>query len=126
MQSGAKHLFMVLWYNGYYDGHHDIYNNVCYNYATRATDGGTHEGNFVNNYYKKGPSTSSDLGNYIFNAQLENHGHDADDYQSYYVNGNYCVSQNGNSEVTGTSTYKYSLSNGQAEPTTWSVFQSCI
>lgn len=110
--------------NGYYDGHHDIYNNVCYNYATRATDGGTHEGNFVNNYYKKGPSTSSDLGNYIFNAQLENHGHDANDYQSYYVNGNYCVSQNGNTETTGTSTYKYTLSNGQTEPTTWSVFQN--
>jgi hypothetical protein len=28
-------------------GHHDMFNNVCYNWGGRACDGGTHEGNFV-------------------------------------------------------------------------------
>ena len=36
---------------GNYDGHHDVFNNVVYNWGSRATDGGSHEINFVNNYY---------------------------------------------------------------------------
>lgn len=43
---------------GAYDGHHDVFNNVVYNWGGRATDGGSHEVNFVNNYYKMGPATT--------------------------------------------------------------------
>ena len=35
----------------------DLFNNVCYNWHKRTTDGNCHEVNFVNNYYKMGPDT---------------------------------------------------------------------
>ena len=35
----------------------DMFNNVCYNWWDRTTDGGTHEAQYVNNYYKMGPDT---------------------------------------------------------------------
>jgi hypothetical protein len=41
-----------------YAGRLDIRNNVVYNWKSRATDGGAHEVNFVNNYYKPGPATT--------------------------------------------------------------------
>lgn len=44
--------------DGYYTGRLDIRNNVVYNWGHRTTDGGAHEVNFVNNYYKPGPSTT--------------------------------------------------------------------
>ena len=40
-----------------YAGRLDIRNNVVYNWKNRATDGGAHEVNFVNNYYEPGPAT---------------------------------------------------------------------
>lgn len=40
-----------------YAGRLDIRNNVVYNWKHRTTDGGAHEVNFVNNYYKPGPAT---------------------------------------------------------------------
>mgnify|MGYP000886199573 CR=1 FL=1 len=49
-----------------YAGRLDIRNNVVYNWARRATDGGAHEVNFVNNYYKPGPATKYF---YALNAQ---------------------------------------------------------
>lgn len=42
--------------NAYYAGRLDIRNNVVYNWNGRTTDGGAHEVNFVNNYYKPGPA----------------------------------------------------------------------
>lgn len=54
--------------NGFYAGALDIFNNVVYNWAGRATDGGAHEVNFVNNFYKMGPSTTQ---KFILRAQLE-------------------------------------------------------
>ena len=54
--------------NGYYTGRMDISNNVVYNWGHRATDGGAHEVNFVNNYYKIGGATNFF---YAFNAQHE-------------------------------------------------------
>ncbi len=93
---------------GAYDGHHDIYNNVVYNYGSRATDGGTHEMNFCNNFYKMGPNSTSVL----MNLQLEGTGTGT---QSVYVSGNIRQERN-NGKLTedkkGT-TYKYSTSNGQ-------------
>lgn len=101
---------------GYYDGHHDMFNNVVYNWGGRATDGGTHEGQFVNNYYKKGPSTTQ---NALLNAQIEGTGMGS---QAYYVKGNI------REELDGTrtpdklnDTYKYTLSGGQKLD--WTVFQ---
>ncbi len=44
--------------DGYYAGYMDITNNVVYNWRHRTTDGGTKEVNFVNNYYKPGPSSA--------------------------------------------------------------------
>lgn len=93
---------------GFYDGHHDIFNNVVYNWGGRATDGGTHQLNFVNNYYKKGPATKQ---NRLLRHQFEGVGKGT---QSAYVNGNI------REELDGTKTpdkegvtYEYTLSNGQ-------------
>lgn len=44
-----------------YAGRLDIFNNVVYNWGGRATDGGAHEVNFVNNYYKPGAATSQHI-----------------------------------------------------------------
>ncbi len=51
---------------GEFTGRLDITNNVVYNWGRRATDGGAHEVNFVNNYYKPGAATSFF---YALNAQ---------------------------------------------------------
>lgn len=67
---------------GNYDGHHDMFNNVCYNWGKRATDGGTHEGQFVNNYYKMGSATTKTI---LLEATLEG---PHPGTQSYYVSGN--------------------------------------
>ena len=52
--------------DNHFTGRLDIRNNVVYNWSKRATDGGAHEVNFVNNYYKPGPATKSF---YALNAQ---------------------------------------------------------
>ena len=57
--------------NGYYSGRMDISNNVVYNWGGRATDGGTKEVNFVNNYYKPGAGTKQKV---IFIGDHENVG----------------------------------------------------
>jgi hypothetical protein len=49
-----------------YAGRLDIRNNVVFNWSKRATDGGAHEVNFVNNYYQPGPATKFF---YALNAQ---------------------------------------------------------
>lgn len=68
--------------DGYYGGRLDISNNVVYNWGHRATDGGAHEVNFVNNYYKPGAGTNFF---YAFNAQHEGVGLGM---QRCYFNGN--------------------------------------
>ncbi|HEY1200748.1 MAG TPA: hypothetical protein VGE79_07195, partial [Niastella sp.] len=45
--------------NAYYAGRLDLRNNVVYNWDSRTTDGGAHEVNFVNNYYKPGAATDN-------------------------------------------------------------------
>lgn len=100
---------------GSYAGHHDVFNNVCYNWGGRATDGGTHECNFVNNYYKMGPATTQKR---LLVAQIEGTGKGS---QAYYVSGN--VRENLNGSITEDKlddTYRYSLSNGQVLD--WTVF----
>ncbi len=68
--------------SGYYAGRMDISNNVVYNWDGRTTDGGVHQANFVNNYYKRGPVGGNTT---IFTAQIENIGQGS---QSYYYAGN--------------------------------------
>ncbi len=93
---------------GSYDGHHDIFNNVVYNWGGRATDGGSHEINFVSNFYKKGPATSQNI---LMNLQLEGTGKGT---QSVYCNGNIRQETSGalTQDAKGT-TYKYTRSSSQ-------------
>jgi hypothetical protein len=49
-----------------YAGRMDLRNNVVFNWKHRATDGGAHEVNFVNNFYQPGPATDFF---YALNAQ---------------------------------------------------------
>lgn len=93
---------------GFYDGAHDVFNNVVYNWGGRACDGGTHELNFVANYYKKGPATTQ---NYLLRHQFEGTGSGT---QRAYVSGNV------REEISGTktqdsegNTYRYDVSSGQ-------------
>ena len=93
---------------GFYDGHHDIFNNVVYNWGGRTSDGGTHELNFVNNYYKKGPSSSQNM---LLRHQFEGTGKGT---QSAYVSGNIREELNGKLTYDKEGvTYKYETSNGQ-------------
>src|SRR5512137_1124739 len=66
---------------GYYIGRLDLRNNVVYNWKNRATDGGAHEVNFVNNYYKPGSATRWF---YALNAQYGGF----PGTQQYYFEGN--------------------------------------
>lgn len=68
--------------NGTYSGRLDIFNNVVYNWGGRSTDGGAHEVNFVNNYYKPGPAT---VQNYALNAQWDGF----PGTQQYFCSGNF-------------------------------------
>ena len=101
-----------------FSGRMNIYNNVCYNWGGRATDGGAHQVNFVGNYYKKGPSTTQ---NFIFVAQHEDNFAGT---QEYYLNGNLRVSQDGNTKKSDTlnDTYKETISSGVN--VNWNTFVS--
>lgn len=66
---------------GYYKDYLDMFNNVCYNWVNRTTDGGVHVGKFVNNYYKMGPSSKKMP---LIIAHLQT----GAGTQEYYVEGN--------------------------------------
>ena len=68
--------------NGFYSGKLDITNNVVYNWQKRTTDGGAMEVNFVNNYYKPGPSSTTKV---ALTADHEGVGKGS---QRYYFAGN--------------------------------------
>lgn len=68
--------------DGYYSGRLDIRNNVVYNWGHRTTDGGAHEVNFVNNYYKPGAATD------IFVALTADHEGVGKGSQRYFFKGN--------------------------------------
>ena len=102
---------------GFYDGAHDVFNNVVYNWDGRTTDGGTHEMNFVNNYYKVGPADGTKT---LFTAQLEGTGQGS---QSYYVNGNIRDNKNGSlTQDKYGETYKYQKASSQE--LNWEVFRN--
>ncbi len=62
----------------------DLFNNVCYNWHGRTTDGNCHAVNFVNNYYKMGADTSKKL---LFTQDFEG-GIAEDGIDQAYINGN--------------------------------------
>ena len=66
---------------GYYAGKLDLFNNVVYNWRSRTTDGGAHQVNFVNNYYKTGAATT------LFTALNPQYG-GFPGTQQYYMSGN--------------------------------------
>lgn len=105
--------------DGNYAGRLDIFNNVVYNWLNRATDGGAHEVNFVNNYYKEGPATTLHL---TLSADLEGAGGGT---QSYYYAGNILQASGGSFTCDGTDNEcgrRYTLTNGQQ--LNWDVFVS--
>lgn len=104
-----------------YAGRADMFNNVCYNWGTRTTDGGVHNGQFVNNYYKMGPASTHTL---LLTADLEGTGSGT---QEYYVSGNIRQAKDNGAETTHSykaggdnNIYKYELSGGQVLD--WTVF----
>ncbi|KAH8798707.1 pectate lyase [Flagelloscypha sp. PMI_526] len=68
--------------NAYFQGRLDIRNNVVYNFGDRTTDGGAHQVNFINNYYKPGPSSTR---HYTMMAQYED---SLPGTQTYHCEGN--------------------------------------
>ncbi|MGN1375634.1 MAG: hypothetical protein ACI4V5_03680, partial [Prevotella sp.] len=100
---------------GAYAGHHDIFNNVVYNWDGRTTDGGTHECNFVSNYYKMGPASNNQ---FLLTAQLEGTGTGS---QAYYVKGNIRDNKDGSlTEDKEGVTYNYQKASSQVLD--WDVF----
>ena len=62
----------------------DLFNNVCYNWNRRTTDGNCHAVNFVNNYYKMGADTKKTM---LFTQDFES-GINPEGVNQAYVNGN--------------------------------------
>lgn len=67
--------------SGQFAGRLDIFNSVVYNWGGRTTDGGAHQVNFVNNYYKPGAASEIFV---ALNAQYE----EFPGMQQYYFAGN--------------------------------------
>ncbi len=82
--------------DGYYSGRLDITNNIVYNWDGRTTDGGAHEVNFVNNFYKKGAAVDNVM---MLTAQLEGVGKGS---QSYFYEGNVLQNLDGSFACDGT------------------------
>lgn len=92
----------------------DIFNNVVYNYGSRATDGEVHKLNFVNNYYKKGAATTV---SHILKLEIKGFG--AGTEQAYY-SGNIIEDKDGKLLNDGTNNEfgrLYTLDSGSFEPT---------
>ncbi|MCR5068791.1 MAG: hypothetical protein K6A78_03175 [Prevotella sp.] len=88
-------------------GQMDIFNNVCYNWYKRTTDGGCHEVNFVNNYYKMGTDTQLKI---LFSQDYELPNHNG--VWQAYISGN--IRENADHTLTNDAlndTYRYTLKN---------------
>lgn len=108
-------------------GKMNMYNNVVYNWHGRTTDGGTHNGNFVNNYYKMmSIAENSNTRLELFEATHE------DNYQGsqeYYVAGNIRRNKDGSETedkegVTYVSVISSKLQVGDAGYPTYDTFAS--
>ncbi|MBQ8297980.1 MAG: RICIN domain-containing protein [Ruminococcus sp.] len=74
-----------------YGGQVDIRNNVVYNWRDRTTDGGVRRLNFVNNYYKAGEVSNTNM--HIVSTDGNESG--TSDVQKMYVSGNMMVAKDG-------------------------------
>lgn len=100
---------------GYFAGRLDIFNNVVYNWGSRTTDGGAHEVNFVNNYYRPGAATTHFL---AITANYDNF----PGTQQYYMSGNVMPGYfNESNQAAGRTA---SGSNGGSVPTGYPVWVS--
>jgi len=72
----------------------DLFNNVCYNWHNRTTDGNCHAVNFVNNYYKMGADTRKTI---LFTQDFEDAIAD-DGIDQAYIKGN--IRENRNHSLT--------------------------
>lgn len=104
--------------SGAYAGRLDIFNNVVYNWHNRTTDGGAHEINFVNNYYKVGAANNHNM---LFSLQLEGN---LPGTQSAYVSGN--IRDNANGSLTQDKqgdTYEFQICDGRSlSDVNWQYF----
>ena len=75
-----------------YGGQLDIRNNVVYNWKDRTTDGGARRVNFVNNYYKAGPVSNTNM--HI--VSIDGNELNTSDMQKMYVSGNIMTDITGN------------------------------
>ena len=75
-----------------YGGALDISNNVVYNWRDRTTDGGVRRLNFVNNYYKAGASSNTNM--HI--VSIDGNELNTSDMQKMYVSGNVMLDASGN------------------------------
>lgn len=64
-------------------GQEEYYNNVAYNWGSRAASGAASKVNFAGNYYKAGPATPAETGMLSINVPKTGTG-----TMDYYVNGN--------------------------------------
>jgi len=96
--------------SGAYAGRLEVYNNVVYNWGSRAADGGAHEVDFVGNCYKEGPSTAT---HGILDAKLEWTGSGT---RAFHYGGNVLRASDGSVVCGGSDDEcgrRYTLSNGQ-------------
>lgn len=105
---------------GNFSGRLDIRNNVVYNWGGRSTDGGAHQVNFVNNYYRAGAATDYF---HVLNAQYENF----PGTQQYWFDGN--VRWRNGTETTDQSalkTYSGTINGGYSPWVTAPFFPSHV
>ena len=74
-----------------YGGQADIRNNVVYNWKDRTTDGGVRRLNFVNNYYKAGAESNTNL----HVVSTDGNELNTSDMQKMYVSGNVMTKTDG-------------------------------
>ncbi len=79
-----------------YGGQLDIRNNVVYNWRDRTTDGGARRVQFVNNYYKAGAVSNTDL----HLVSVDGNELNTSDMQMLYASGNMKVAQNGKTLIS--------------------------
>ena len=96
----------------------DLFNNVCYNWHNRTTDGNCHMVNFVGNYYKMGADTQHTI---LFTQDFEGAINTADGgTDQAYIKGN--IRENKNHTKTQDAkdiTYNAVASKGGSIPTTY-------
>lgn len=98
-----------------YEGFLDISNNVVYNWRDRTTDGGINSLNFVNNYYKAGAESNTNLHFVDISDSI------CPGIQKLYISGNKMVSSSGSTIVDSS---EDAWANGRAKITSTAQTQA--